>query len=236
MTKRLSEETETRLTGPSSSGKSVRNILQIEWKHISCQCKIKTKQQKNQQKRGTPFSLPFLPLQIKIHNDLKKMTAEGGTSYRPFAAVKVLSCRCCITLTSFQEHICKIKRPKPQEAIFRARATESWGHTDAIDGNACIWSTQSQTQIFILPFSFSNYCPALNFKTGSLFHPDFERTCLQRRFPPAACMQLLCRLQPPDVFDYYSTVVNFEHITIPTAGISVGKQPRKRKMTATNFG
>lgn len=35
-------------------------------------------------------------------------------------------------------------------------------------------------------------------------------------------MWLLCRLQPPDVFDYNSTVVNFEHVTIPTAGISVG--------------
>lgn len=141
----------------------------------------------------------------------------------------------CIALTSFQEHICKIKRPEPQEAIFRARATERWGHTDTIDGNACIWSTQSQTNIFMLLFSFNNHCPALNFKTGFLFHLDFERTCLQRRFLPAVCMQLLCRLQPPDVFDYNMTVVNFEDITIPTTGISVGKQSRRRKVSATNF-
>lgn len=48
-------------------------------------------------------------------------------------------------------------------------------------------------------------------------------------------MQLLCKLQPPDVFDYNSTVVNFEDITIPTAGISMGKESRRRKMTGINF-
>lgn len=48
-------------------------------------------------------------------------------------------------------------------------------------------------------------------------------------------MQLLCKLQPPDVLDYNSTVVNFEDITIATAGISVGKQSRRRKMTAIDF-
>lgn len=48
-------------------------------------------------------------------------------------------------------------------------------------------------------------------------------------------MQLLCRLQPPDVFDYNSTVVNFEDITIPTAGISMEKESRRRKMTVINF-
>lgn len=87
----------------------------------------------------------------------------------------------------------------------------------------------------MLLFPFSNHCPTFNFKTCSLCHPDFERTCLQRRFLPAVCMQLLCMLQPPDVFDYNSTVVNFKDITIPTAGISAGKQSRQRKLTATKF-
>lgn len=87
----------------------------------------------------------------------------------------------------------------------------------------------------MLLFSFRNHCCALNFKTCSLFHPDFEHTCLQRRILPAVCMQMLCRLQPPDVFDYNSTVVNFEDITIPTAGISMEKQSRRRKITATIF-
>lgn len=48
-------------------------------------------------------------------------------------------------------------------------------------------------------------------------------------------MWLLCRLQPPDVFDYNSTVVNFEDITISAAGISVGNQSLMKINIATNY-
>lgn len=210
MTKRLSEETETRLTGPSISGKTGRNILP----------------KLNDRKTNVEYG-------YKIHNDHKKMTVQGATSHCPFAAVKDYVQLYCSSLTSFQEHICEVKRPEPQEAVFRAGATERWGHADTIDGNACIWSTQPQTHISMLFLTFSNHCSALNLKTGSLFHPDFDCTSLQRRFLPAIFTQLLRRLQPPDVFDYNSTVVNFKDVTIPTACISVGKQSRRSRMTAT---
>lgn len=133
-------------------------------------------------------------------------------------------------LTCFQEHIGEIKGPEPQEAIFRAGATERWGHAEAVDGDARIWREQLQARpslhcVFVFQWKPRSCSLNKHHTTCTPCHAS-ECTCLRGWFLPAVWTWLLCRLQPPDVFDYNFTVVNFEDITISAAGISVGKQPR----------
>lgn len=87
--------------------------------------------------------------------------------------------------TSFQENIRKIARPEPQEAIFRARATEGRGHADAINSNARTWSTHTHLySAFVIQRPLSNQqqavCanPGLNAPVLSGgFSPQFACGC-----------------------------------------------------------
>lgn len=53
---------------------------------------------------------------------------------------------------------------------------------------------------------------------------DFIPTCVKSPFFPAVRMLLLCRQQPPDVFNNNSAVVDFEDMATPAASKSIDKK------------
>lgn len=121
--------------------------------------------------------------------------------------------------TSLQEHARKIKGPEPQEAVFRARATERWGNADGIDGNARTWVTQ--TKRHTLYIVLAPHSPMSCFKLLTLCHTDSNCTWFKSLILP-----VVCRQQSPDIFYNNSAVINLKDIAASTADVSVGKQSR----------
>lgn len=127
-------------------------------------------------------------------------------------------------LTSLQEDCRKIKGPEPQEAIFRARSTEGWGHTDAVDCDAWTWDRHTHT-IWCPPRQVFSLYPALCLEllSNKHFPTDFRHTCVKSPFLPAVCMLLLRRQQPPDIPNNNSAVVDLKDMATPAASKSTVK-------------